>query len=375
MKKISLSFSVILLLNTGIAIAQTVNFSQENEVQNWTVPAGITTATVTVTGAAGGGCAGQGAGGNGASVTGICTVIPGHKLSIVVGQTGFNDASWGSGGGGGSYVYDSNTGTLLIVGAGGGGGPSDPTINGGAGGTDILTNATTAGQNGSGAGGTNGNGGSPETASNNDAGGGAGWISNGGNGTQIITCYGGSDRANLFAGGISSGYGSGPGFGGYGGGGCGGSEGGGGGGGYNGGGGGGEDGSGGGGGGSYLNGTVVGTPTANNTGNGSVSIKYGVTGINDLIVSSDQVDIYPNPSNGIFTVEVKSEALRTNSIIEVYNMMGQQVYSQLFPKGSIGTTFHFPLSIDLSNNASGIYMLRILNTDGTLLSLKKIIKS
>src|SRR6202012_3662545 len=96
MKKISLLSIAILCLSIKVLFAQTtINFSQENGVQNWIIPAGVTTVTVTVAGAAGGGTPGQGAGGNGASLTGVCTVIPGHKLSIVVGSMGGgNVATW-----------------------------------------------------------------------------------------------------------------------------------------------------------------------------------------------------------------------------------------------------------------------------------------
>jgi Secretion system C-terminal sorting domain len=365
MKKVCLLFIAILCLSINVLFAQTViNFSQENAVQNWAVPAGITTVTITVTGAAGGGTPGQGAGGNGASLTGVCTVIPGHKLSIVVGSMGGgNVATWACGGGGASYVYDSNTVTLLIAGAGGGGGSSAPGYNGAAGGTNISTNVTTAEQY-DGNGGTGGNGGNPDSAGN-DAAGGAGWISNGINGS--FGADGGNDRINLFGGGAGALPGQNNNNGGYGGGGGGGNDGGGGGGGYNGGGG-GAPGSGGGGGGSYLNGTVVGTPIANNRGNGHVSIKYsGAAGINDITSNEETISLYPNPSSGEFTIQANGQQLMANSYIEIYNMLGEKVYSNSYQPIAKG------YQLSLSSQPVGMYFYRITTQDGDLVGEGKLI--
>lgn len=371
MKRISLLFIAILCLSIKVLFAQTtVNFSQQNAVQNWIIPAGITTVTMTVTGAAGGGTAGQGAGGDGASLTGICTVIPGHKLSIVVGSAGGgNVATWACGGGGASYVYDSNTVTLLIAGAGGGGGSSSPGYNGAPGGTNISTNVTTAEQY-DGNGGTGGNGGNPDS-SYNDAAGGAGWISNGINGS--FGAYGGNDRINLFTGGAGALPGQNNNNGGYGGGGGGGNDGGGGGGGYNGGGG-GAPGSGGGGGGSYLNGTVVGTPTANNTGNGYVSIKYsGAAAVKNITSNEETTNVYPNPSRGVFSLQiVNPQFFSDNNEIQIYNMLGEKVYSQIISKEATGIN-DVRITIDLNSQPNGIYVYRVVSVDNSLIGQGKLV--
>ncbi len=233
MKKFNTLVSVMFFLGSITAYSQsTTNFPQENAVQNWTVPPGVTQIIIGVNAGAGGNGA-SGAGGQGATFNGTFTVTPGDVISVVVGaQGGFSTAG---GGGGATYAYDSNTGTLLIVAGGGGGGGK--TFGGYGGGTDLTNNTTTAPSN-SGTGGANGNGGASATASA-----GAGWISNGGGGS------GGKDHANHFLGGGNGAYGGGGGQGGN----CGG-----GGGGYNGGGGGGlvsSFGNGGGGGASYINST------------------------------------------------------------------------------------------------------------------------
>jgi len=288
-------------INTySIAASQT--FSYEGSIQNFSVPAGVTQVTVTVTGAQGGANGGYNGivpGGPGASFTGICSVTPGHILSIVVGGAGGNSSNNSSSGGGGgaSWIYDStltgaHTGTpslsALLAVAAGGGGEGWSADAGGPGGTDLTGNTTTNGANGNSSGGAGGNGGA--VGNDNSAGGaGAGWLSNGGTYSSGPEGIGGDDWANSFdtVAGWYSGYG------GFGGGGGAGDNGGGGGGGYNGGGAGlfGVGGGGGGGGGSYLNGTESGTPTAANTGNGSVTISYSVTSNAGLIAGTYSVSV------------------------------------------------------------------------------------
>jgi len=276
----------------------TINFSYTGRIQNWTVPCGVTQVTITAAGAAGGGSnaligINGGPGGNGAAFTGQCKVTPGHELSFIVGGIGVDGSGCGgapaSGGGGGSFVYDSTSDTLLVISAGGGGGncPGGNILgNGGNGGTDLMYNTTTNVGTYNAPGGTNGSGGSAVNSFICGAGG-TGWLSNGGSISSLY--FGGNDKTNAFTGGISS-LGC---NGGYGGGGGGGNFCGGGGGGYNGGGGGilwtgvNSGAGGGGGGGSYLNGTLMGSALANNTGNGYVSITYSTS---QLTVGSSTIN-------------------------------------------------------------------------------------
>jgi hypothetical protein len=243
------------------------NYVFDSVVQHFPVPAGVTTITLTIAGAQGGG------GGNGAMFTGVCPVISGHILSVVVGQEGGTEG----GGGGASWVYDSNIvlynpigimGLLAVAGGGGGSGGEDGAggpgfYPGGAGGWNLSTNSPT---NGSTSSDTGGFGGSAGTS-------GGGWLSSAG------SPYGGMDEANHFSGvrgrllNVQNG-----GFGGGGGGGytsmMGYAEYGGGGGGFNGGGGGDY---GGGGGGSFFVNTL---PVIHQSqmGNGYVNILYIITG-------------------------------------------------------------------------------------------------
>jgi len=85
----------------------------------------------------------------------------------------------------------------------------------------------------------------------------------------------------------------------------------------------------------------------------------------DLISSS--LEVYPNPSTGIFNFIV-SNPLPGIADVSVYNMLGQQMYAkQNFV--AINSN-HF--SIDLTGFAKGIYLLNV-NINGSRLSKKLIL--
>jgi len=51
-------------------------------------------------------------------------------------------------------------------------------------------------------------------------------------------------------------------------------------------------------------------------------------GVSQKKGESEKVEVYPNPGNGAFTFIIASEAKQSNPIIEVYNVIGEKVYSQ-----------------------------------------------
>ncbi len=90
-----------------------------------------------------------------------------------------------------------------------------------------------------------------------------------------------------------------------------------------------------------------------------------VTGITDIKQGSSQITVYPNPGNGMFTMVVKSDKSIVKNI-EVYNVLGEQVYSQ---SGIYSSTFN----IDLSSQPEGIYLYRVLSDKGELAGEGKVV--
>ena len=99
------------------------------------------------------------------------------------------------------------------------------------------------------------------------------------------------------------------------------------------------------------------TPTAN--GNYAVRVTFNnCTETSDCIaVSSVGIEslqqenwsVYPNPSNGLFTVSSSFEL--NNHVIEVYSALGELVYSEILSGKS--------LLIDLREQPSGMYTIRV----------------
>lgn len=79
--------------------------------------------------------------------------------------------------------------------------------------------------------------------------------------------------------------------------------------------------------------------------------------INKVDAKKGAINVYPDPSNGQFTF--KSTDVSGNSSIEIYNALGQQVYSQT---NITNKTFN----INLSCQPSGTYLYRVIAMDGSL---------
>ena len=102
----------------------------------------------------------------------------------------------------------------------------------------------------------------------------------------------------------------------------------------------------------YSNDATVGT-IAN-----PVTLHFSPMGVEDN--ASGKANVYPNPSNGIFTVEGKGVR-----IVEVFNGYGQLIHSEKVEDSAV--------QLDLSDRAIGTYLLRVV-TDKDVI-FKKIIKN
>lgn len=95
---------------------------------------------------------------------------------------------------------------------------------------------------------------------------------------------------------------------------------------------------------------------------GSV-FKLGITtGITDNS-KPNNFNVYPNPNNGTFIIEISEPFKQTQPAISIYNILGERIYQ---------TEIKNPKSeIDLSTNPAGIYFLNIKTEIGS--SVQKLI--
>ncbi|PLX10930.1 MAG: hypothetical protein C0597_15960 [Marinilabiliales bacterium] len=89
-----------------------------------------------------------------------------------------------------------------------------------------------------------------------------------------------------------------------------------------------------------------------------------------IITNLDQenIKIYPNPSNGLFSIEIKGVSNETFTI-KVFNVIGSIVYNNKLTGESI-----IKEQVDISDNAKGMYFISIESDDGSVLSKRILIK-
>lgn len=79
---------------------------------------------------------------------------------------------------------------------------------------------------------------------------------------------------------------------------------------------------------------------------------YRTAGETNTDMSSDEsLSVYPNPNNGIFNIAASSDAPKD---VYVYDMNGRLVYSNIQTTETI-------LSIDITSEAKGLYMVKVVN--------------
>ncbi|SNR84893.1 T9SS type A sorting domain-containing protein [Hymenobacter mucosus] len=81
-----------------------------------------------------------------------------------------------------------------------------------------------------------------------------------------------------------------------------------------------------------------------------ITITSVSTGVSDALVQA--VTVYPNPSAGQFTVDIRGANARAGLQVEVTNLVGQRVYTA-------NVRDNFANKLDLSRLASGMYILKV----------------
>lgn len=91
-----------------------------------------------------------------------------------------------------------------------------------------------------------------------------------------------------------------------------------------------------------------------------LTIEKETVGTNDLpVIKEVQVTAYPNPSNGVTSLDV-TLAKKANVSVEVYSVTGQKVMEQSYGQYSAGM---FKLNLNASDLNSGLYFVKVVAGD------------
>jgi Secretion system C-terminal sorting domain len=89
-----------------------------------------------------------------------------------------------------------------------------------------------------------------------------------------------------------------------------------------------------------------------------------LAGVDSNTYSLD-VNVYPNPSNGLVNLDFNSEV----TFIKVSNLLGQEIYSEKISESTLGTS----KSVDLSAYEAGVYIVNVSNNDGGVSNYKVVL--
>ncbi len=97
-----------------------------------------------------------------------------------------------------------------------------------------------------------------------------------------------------------------------------------------------------------------------------------VLGVNNLTGnnSDGEVKVYPNPSNGLFTVEISG--VNSKASIEVYNMLGEKILTTLL-NSSTGSSSKTLITPSGGSISSGVYLYRVIEQSGATIATGKLI--
>ncbi len=87
------------------------------------------------------------------------------------------------------------------------------------------------------------------------------------------------------------------------------------------------------------------------------------TGIANITSGQGKITVYPNPNNGVFTMELP--VLSAKSYVTIYNLLGQAVKN-------IGLT-GMTNQINISDQPEGIYLFRVISESGNTIGQGRLI--
>ena len=118
--------------------------------------------------------------------------------------------------------------------------------------------------------------------------------------------------------------------------------------------------------------TVNGTYTVklvvtNGCGSDSITVVLNVNsvGISNTNTIIDNINVFPNPSNGIINIQITSQS--SNAQLRIMDASGKLIHNE-----RINTlNGQYNNSIDLSNNSKGVYSLQIITNNQVI--TKKVV--
>jgi hypothetical protein len=95
---------------------------------------------------------------------------------------------------------------------------------------------------------------------------------------------------------------------------------------------------------------------------------YSNVGVDNLLNFDISLQLYPNPNNGTFTIEIDDRA-RLNLQLPIFNTLGEEVYYDRFY--SSGNTSKL---LNLSHFGNGVYFVHLYANDNLAYRAKVIIQ-
>lgn len=87
------------------------------------------------------------------------------------------------------------------------------------------------------------------------------------------------------------------------------------------------------------------------------------------ISNPPSLSLFPNPNTGQFTIAFAGAQNFVPATVEIYNVMGQKVYSAYPPQTPKGAL----IAVNIANQADGIYLYRVMDNSGALVGEGKFV--
>ena len=98
----------------------------------------------------------------------------------------------------------------------------------------------------------------------------------------------------------------------------------------------------------------------NNNDPRPVTVKNNIDINDNIAISEMDLNVFPNPSNGLFTLEISNPS-ESDLTIEVTNVTGQLIYSSEFTYPSFNSENEtYSATLDLHMFTNGIYTLKVI---------------